>query len=209
VVIPNGYGEKKRVGILGGTFDPVHNGHLAIAREARAELELEEVIFVPAGRPWMKAGQDIAPAADRVEMVRLAIAGQDWCRLSTIEIDRPGPTYTVDTLEALRVEYGGDAELYFIMGWDSLPGLPRWKEPLRIIRLCTLVALPRPGSPRPDIIALERAIPGLLGRLIILERPEVDVSATEIRERIAAGLPVSDLVPEAVAEYIGEKGLYR
>jgi nicotinate-nucleotide adenylyltransferase len=204
----NGSGDKKRVGILGGTFDPVHNGHLAIAREARVELELEEVIFLPAGRPWMKAGQEIAPAAHRVAMVRLAIAGQTWCRLSTMEIDRPGPTYTVDTLEALHREHGTTVDFYFILGWDSLPELPRWKEPLRILELCTLVALPRPGSPRPDIEAIEKQVPGLLRRLVILEKPEVDVSGTEIRERVAKGKSIADLVPAAVENYIREKGLY-
>ena len=207
--MPNGSGDKKRVGILGGTFDPMHNGHLAIAREARVELELEEVLFLPTGRPWMKAGQTITSAEHRMAMVRLAIAGHTWCHLSTMEVDRPGPTYTVDTLDELRREHGTTVDFYFILGWDSLPELPRWREPLRIIQLCTLVALPRPGSARPDIAAIEKQVPGLLRRLVILEKPEVDVSGTEIRERIAEGKPIADLVPAAVESYIREKGLYR
>ena len=209
MVTPNGNGENSRIGVLGGTFDPVHNGHLAIAREARLELELDEVLFIPAGMPWMKAGQSVAQAEHRVAMVRLAISGLGWCRLSTIEVDRPGPTYTVDTLEAWRAEYGVTTELYFIMGWDSLLELPRWHAPQHIVELCTLVALPRPGSPHPDANALEQQVPGIASKLIILERPEVDVSGTEIRERLAKSMSISDLVPAAVERYIMEKGLYR
>jgi nicotinate-nucleotide adenylyltransferase len=115
----------------------------------------------------------------------------------------------VDTLDELSRKHGTTVDFYFILGWDSLPELPRWKEPLRILELCMLVALPRPGSPRPDIAAIETQVPGLLRRLVILEKPEVDVSGTEIRERIAEGKPIGDLVPAAVDEYIREKGLYR
>lgn len=207
--MPSGNGEKKLIGVLGGTFDPVHNGHMAIAREARAELELEKVLFIPAGRPWMKESQAITPVEHRVAMLRLAIAGLGWCRLTTIEVDRPGPTYTVDTLEELHGKYSGTAELFFIMGWDNLLELPRWREPRRVIELCTLVALPRPGSPCPDVNALEQQVPGLQSHLIVLERPEVDVSGTEIRERMAKGLPITDLMPAAVERYIRDKGLYR
>jgi nicotinate-nucleotide adenylyltransferase len=205
----NGNGDKYKVGILGGTFDPVHNAHLAIADEARLQLELDEVVLVPAGQPWMKSGEVIASAEHRVAMLRLAIDVKFGFSLSTIEIDRTGPSYTVDTLLKLYNNYVELAELYFIMGWDNLPDLPRWKEPSRIIELCHLVALPRPGYALPDLDALDKKIPGLLKRVIIMERPEMDISATEIRERVAKGLDISKLVPKAVEEYIREKGLYQ
>jgi nicotinate-nucleotide adenylyltransferase len=207
--MPNGNGDKYKVGVLGGTFDPVHNAHLAIADEARLQLELDEIVFVPAGQPWMKSDRVIAAAEHRVAMLRLAIADKFGFRLSTVEIDRPGPLYTVDTLLKLYNEYVELAELYFIMGWDNLPDLPRWKEPSRIIELCHLVALPRPGYALPDLDALDKKIPGLLKRVIIMERPEMDISATEIRERVAKGLAISKLVPEAVERYIKENELYR
>jgi len=205
----NGSGDKYKVGILGGTFDPVHNAHLAIVDEARLQLELDEVVFVPAGQPWMKSDRVITAAEHRVAMLRLAIADKYGFRLSTMEIDRPGPSYTVDTLKKLSNEFVELAELFFIIGWDSLPYLPRWKEPEHIIELCHLVALPRPGYSLPDLDALDKKVPGLLRRIIILERPQIDISATEIRERVAKGLDISKLVPQAVAEYIREKGLYR
>jgi len=205
----NGSGDKYQVGILGGTFDPVHNAHMAIVDEARLHLELDEVIFVPAGQPWMKSDRTITPAEHRVVMLRLAIENKFGFRLSTMEIDRPGPSYTVDTLKKLSNEFVGLAELYFIIGWDNLPDLPKWKEPARIIELCYLVALPRPGYSLPDLEALDKEVPGLLKRVIIMERPWVDISATEIRERVAKGLDISKLVPPGVAEYIKEKGLYR
>ncbi len=204
----NGNGELKKVGILGGTFDPVHNGHLAIAEEARAQLELEEVLFVPTGQPWMKADSSITPARHRVAMVRLAIEDRSFCRMSLVEIENGGVSYTVDTLKKLRIEYERQAELFFIMGWDNLPALPRWKAPTGIIELCTLVAVPRPGSPPPDLAPVEKKVPGLTKHLIILEKPLVDISATAIRERVAKGQDISGMVPWAVAEYIRENRLY-
>ena len=205
----NGNGDKYKVGVLGGTFDPVHNAHLAIADEARLHLELDEIVFVPAGQPWMKSDRVITAAEHRVAMLHLAIADKFGFRVSTIEIDRPGPSYTVDTLRKLNNEYVELAELYFIIGWDNLPDLPRWKDPARIIEYCHLVALPRPGYFLPDLDALDKEIPGLLKRIIIMERPEMDVSATEIRERVAKGLDINKLVPEAVERYIKENELYR
>lgn len=205
----SGTGKIKRVGVLGGTFDPVHNGHLAIAEEARERVGMLEVLFVPAGQPWMKAGNIITPARQRVEMVRLAIAGKSYFKLATVEVDRPGPTYTVDTLAQLREQSGGRTVLYFIMSWDTLPELPRWKEPSRIIEMSFLVAVPRPGYSRPDLALLSGQIPGLAEKVILLDGPLVDLSATAIRERVANGLPIDNLVPPAVARYIKEKRLYR
>lgn len=197
-----------KTGVLGGTFDPIHNGHLAIAEEARLRLDLAGVVFVPAGRPWFKKDSDITPAEHRVEMVRLAIAGHTSFRLSMVEVDRAGPSYTVDTIAGLRSELGADVELYFIMGMDSLPQLPRWREPGRLIRLCRIVAVPRPGSRPPDLAQLETRLPGLLERLILLDKPEVDISATDIRRRVTKGLSIRHLVPAPVEEYIRQHRLY-
>ncbi len=186
------------IGVLGGTFDPIHNGHLAVAEEVRAQLKLDEVLFVPAGQPWLKADSPILVAEHRVEMVRLAIADRAYCKVSTMEIDRGGLSYTVDTMGELRAKIGAGDELYFILGWGSLGELPQWKEPSRIIKLCRLVAVPRPGYPRPDLESLEASIPGLSQRVILLDKPEIDISASEIRERVAQGLSINGLVPEAV-----------
>jgi len=209
VAILNGIGEGKKVGILGGTFDPVHNAHLAIIDEARLGLELDEIILVPAGRPWMKSDRVITPAEHRVRMLRLAITGRFGFYVSTTEINRPGPSYTVDTLEEFNREYSGLAELYFLLGWDNLPELPRWKDPRKVIELCKLVAFPRPGSSLPDIDAIDKIIPGLCQRIILMERPMIDISATQIRGRVAKGLDINQLVPSAVERYIKENGLYR
>ena len=197
-----------RLGVLGGTFDPIHSGHLAVAGEVRSRLNVEQILFVPAGQPWLKEGGPITASEHRVQMVRLAISDRPYCEVSTMEIDRAGPSYTLDTLAELWRRLGAGDELFFIMGWDSLSELPQWKEPARIIRLCKLVAVPRPGYARPDLEFLEKSIPGLSRRVTILDRPEVDISASDIRERVAGGLSISGLVPEAVEGYIGEQGLY-
>jgi nicotinate-nucleotide adenylyltransferase len=197
------------MGLLGGTFDPVHIGHMAIAEEVRRRLELDEVLFIPAGRPWLKVDKHISPAWHRVNMVRLAIGGRLYLRLSKMEIERAGPTYTVDTIAQLKGRIGAADELYFILGWDNLEDLPRWKEPARLISLCRLVAVPRLGSPVPDPVSLEAAVPGLSKRLIMLDKPEIDISASVVRQRVSQGLSIEHLVPEAVAGYIEEQGLYR
>ena len=197
-----------KIGILGGTFDPVHRGHLMVAEEARARLGLSEVYFVPAARTPLKEGGSILTAEHRVQMVRLAIADYPYFKLETLEIDRPGPSYTVDSIAELRNKFGPENELFFIIGWDSLAQFPRWKEPARIIQMCYLVAVPRPGYALPDRESLEAAVPGISLKLIVLKGPEINISATEIRERVARGLPISDLVPEPVAEYIKQHKLY-
>ncbi len=196
------------IGILGGSFDPIHNGHLLMAEEVRTSLNLAEVVFMPAGQPWLKVDSPILPAEHRVQMVRLAIGDKACFKLSTVEIERAGVTYTVDTMAELRAQLGPGDELFFILGWDNLAQLPQWKEPSRLITMCRLVAVPRPGSPAPDLKALEAAIPGISQRVVIMEKPEIDISGSEIRNRVAQGLPISHLVPEPVSRYIGEKGLY-
>lgn len=196
-----------RLGALGGTFDPIHNVHLVLAEEVRKRLALSEVIFIPAGHPWLKIDHCVTAVDHRVEMVRRAIEGRPYFRLSTIEIERPGPTYTVDTLAELRRQLKEQDEIYFILGSDSLTELPQWHEPSRIIQLCYLVAAPRPGYV-PDLDALERAIPGISKRVTIIDKPVVDVSSSDIRRRVSNGLLINDLVPPAVAQYIQDHGLY-
>ena len=196
------------IGVLGGTFDPVHKGHIMVAEEARARLDLAEVLFVPAGQPPLKEDSPILAVEHRVQMVHLAIADYPYFKLSTIEIDRPGSSFTVDTIVELRDKLGDGDELFFIVGWDSLAQLPKWKEPSRLIKICRLVAVPRPGYSLPDLNSLDAVIPGLSRRVILLDRPEIDINATEIRERVAQGLSIHHLVPEPVAEYIRQHKLY-
>jgi nicotinate-nucleotide adenylyltransferase len=197
------------IGILGGTFDPVHIGHLAAADEAMSQLGLVEVLFVPTGRPWLKADTKILPSKHRLRMLQLAIADKPRFRLSTIEIEREGPTYTVDTITKLKKQFGTEAELFFIVGWDKLIELSEWHQPERLIRMCRLIAIPRVGYQVPDLESMEAAIPGLSRRVILLDKPEIDVSASMIREWVCQGLSISGLVPEAVERYIKEQGLYR
>ena len=196
------------IGVLGGTFDPVHNGHLILAEETRSWLNLAEVIFVPAGQPCLKADIPILPAEHRLGMLRLAIADKSHFKLSTMEIERAGPSYTVDTIAETREKLGSEDELFFILGWDNLAELPQWREPSRLIELCCLVAAPRPGYPRPNLKTLEASIPGISQRVMLMKKPEVDISASDIRERVARGLSVRHLVPEPVNRYIKEHGLY-
>ena len=194
--------------MLGGTFDPVHRGHLAIADEARARLNLAEVIFMPSGQPWQKVDRTITPAEHRLQMLRLAIADKPHFKLATLEIERAGPTYTIDTIVELREQLDSGDELFFILGWDSLAGLPEWYDPSGLIKLCYLVAAPRPGYLRPDLKAMEELIPALSQRVMLMEKPEVDISASAIRDRVARGLSVRHLVPEPVNGYIKQHKLY-
>ncbi len=196
------------IGVLGGTFDPVHIGHLVLAEEVRARLGLAEVLFVPAGRPYLKEDTSISAAEHRLQMVRLAITDKSYFKLSTMEIERAGPSYTVDTIAELKSQLSDGDELFFILGWDNLEDLPQWREPRRLISICRLVAVPRVGYPLPDLNSLEKTVPGLSERVVMLDKPEIDISASVIRERVARGLSIEHLVPEAVEKYIGEQGLY-
>ena len=196
------------IGVLGGTFDPIHMGHLIIAEEVRARLDLVEVLFVPAGQPWLKKNNVISPAEHRVEMVRLAIADEPSFKLSTMEIERPGPSYTVDTMAELSRQIGAEDKLFFILGWDNLLQLPQWHEPSRLVRLCRLVPVRRVGYTTPDLDSLEAAIPGLSQSIIMLDTPQIEISASEIRARVARGLSIHQLVPEPVERYIKQHRLY-
>jgi nicotinate-nucleotide adenylyltransferase len=193
------------IGVLGGTFDPIHIGHLIVAEEARMKLELEEVLFVPAGEPWLKQDRDVTPAIHRVEMVRRAIADNPDFKLSTLEVDRSGPSYTVDTLQALQDRLS-ETSLFFILGRDTLAELPLWKDPRKVIQLCRLVVPPRLGSR--DLRHLEEAIPGLLERVIQLDMPVIGISSSGIRHRLAQGMSVRYLVPPGVEEYMTEQRVY-
>ena len=141
-------------------------------------------------------------------MVRLAIADEPAFKLSTMEIDRPGPTYTVDTMAELRKKFGAEGKLYFILGWDNLNQLPRWHQPRRLVELCRLVPVRRVGFATPDLDSLEAAIPGLAKSLVMLDTPQIEISASEIRQRVARGLSIHKLVPEAVERYIIKHRLY-
>lgn len=197
------------VGILGGTFDPIHIGHLAVASEAAARLNLKEVLFIPAGNPCLKTGVEILPAEYRLKMIELAIAGKPGFKVSNIEIKREGLTYTVDTIAELRQKYSAEDEFFFIIGWDNLINLPKWRQPERLISMCRLVVVPRVGCPVPDLGSLGAVIPGLSQLVTMLDKPEIDISASDIRERVCKGISVSGLVPEDVEKYITEQGLYR
>jgi len=198
-----------KIGILGGTFDPIHLGHLIVAEEVRARLELPEVIFVPAGQPWLRVSNPVLAAEHRVEMVRLAIASKPYFKLSTVEVERPGPTYTVDTITEFRERFGAEVELFFILSRGTFAELPLWKEPSRIIGMCHLIVVPRPGMPDPDMKKLEVEIPGLSSQVIFIDKPEIDISASEIRDRLTCGLSINHLVPGPVASYIKEHNLYQ
>jgi len=194
------------IGVLGGTFDPIHIGHLIVAEEARMKLGLEEVLFVPAGEPWLKQDRDVTPAIHRVEMVRRAIADNPDFKLSTLEVDRSGLSYTVDTLEALQEQLSSQTSLFFILGRDTLAELPLWKEPRKVIQLCRLVVPPRLGSR--DLRHLEEAIPGLLARVVQLDMPVIGISSSGIRQRLAQGMSVRYLVSPGVEAYITEQRIY-
>jgi nicotinate-nucleotide adenylyltransferase len=196
------------IGVLGGTFDPIHNGHLIVAEETKVRLNLAEILFVPAGLPWLRMNSSILAAEHRVQMVRLAIGDKPYFKLSTMEIERAGPSYTVDTIAELRAQLGARGELFFILGWDCLAELPKWREPERLIKMCYLVAVPRVGCSLPDLKSMEAVIPGLADRVILRDTPEVDITASVIRNRVARGLSIDHLVPEPVDRYIREQGLY-
>ena len=196
------------IGVMGGTFDPIHIGHLVVAEEARRRVNLAETLFVPAGLPWLKTDSLISAAEHRMKMVRLAIADKPYFKLSTVEIERAGQSYTVDTIADLQGQIGAEDELFLILGWDSLAELPQWHEPSRLITMCRLVIAPRPGYPRPKLKSLEGSIPGISPRVMLMDGPEIDISASNIRDRVGRGLSVHHLVPKPVNRYIKQHGLY-
>jgi nicotinate-nucleotide adenylyltransferase len=197
-----------RLGVLGGTFDPIHHGHLVAAQEACYQLALDCVLFVPAGEPPHKSRHPSAAAHHRVRMVELSIAGRPHFRLSRVDIDRPGPHYTADMLELLRDEWGEATALFFIEGTGSLAEILSWHDPQRILDAAELAVVDRPGC-RVDLGALAAELPGLAERVQFVEMPALEISSTDIRNRVRDRRPIAYLLPRAVEVYIGEHGLYR
>ncbi len=198
-----------RLGILVGTFDPVHAGHIFVAEEARIRLGLDKVVFVPAGNPWLKGDHEVTSAEHRVEMVRLAMAKHEHFQLCTVEIERGGPSYTVDTIDELRRK-GKYDELYLIMGLDSFVELPLWKDAARLVTLCRLVVVPRYGSSLPELGEVARKLGGMsTEKVVVLDSPMIGISSSGIRDRVSRGLPVDYLVPGEVERYIIAHDLYR
>ena len=199
-----------RVGVLGGTFDPIHVGHLTIAEEARVRLGLEQVVFVPTGQPWLKPEPPVAPSHHRYNMVCLAVASSPHFRTARNEIDRPGLTYTVDTLSELQDELGQDAELYFILGQDALEQFHQWKDPERVLELCHLAVVSRPGRQDAELLQdLFSRYPQAADKLKVLPTPLIDVSGTEVRQKATRGNSLRHYVPDAVEEYIRRHRLYQ
>jgi len=197
-----------KTGLFGGTFDPIHLGHLIIAEDVREKLGLDRVIFIPAWHPWLKADREITDGQCRLEMVNLAVASNPNFEVSDAEMERPGSSYTVDTVELMRREFGSGEELYFIAGSDVVADMPRWKDPKRVMSLCRIVGVRRPGASEIDVEALRPLIPAVSSCLRVVDVPQVDISSTAIRERIRAGLSIRYLVTDEVAEYIHEHKLY-
>ena len=196
-----------QLGVLGGTFDPPHYGHLALAGAARAQLTLDRLLFVPAGEPPHKPDRPITSSIHRVAMVSLAIADREGVTISHVDLDRPGPHYTVDMLAILRRAYP-EAELFFLMGSDSLAHLLTWREPRRIIAQATLAVLRRPGW-EVELNKLQQELPEIEEHLVWLEGAIVDVSGTGIRRRVRQGLSIDGLLPPPVASYVRQHRLYQ
>jgi nicotinate-nucleotide adenylyltransferase len=196
-----------RIGVFGGSFDPVHVGHLIVAEVLRHALALERVLFLPAGRPPHKPTQELAADADRLAMLNLALAGAPYFEISTVDLDRPGPSYTAESLRVLRGQLPPDCELYFLIGQDSLRDFPTWHAPAAIAGLARLGVALRPGVVA-TVEAVNRAVPDTSGRVELVPVPLIDVASRTIRANIRAGGPYRFQVPPAVADYIAERGLY-
>jgi nicotinate-nucleotide adenylyltransferase len=199
--------ESGSIGVVGGTFDPVHWGHLAIGESARETLGLERVLFVPAARPPHKRGRRIARPGDRVAMLEAAIADNERFAVSRLELDRDGPSYTADTLAFLHQRHPR-AALWFILSAEALVGLPDWHEPHRILDLARLAVVPRAGRTSIDPAWFDAHFPDRGDRVRWIDGPAIDVSASDIRARAAAGRSIRYLVPSAVEAYITHHGLY-
>jgi nicotinate-nucleotide adenylyltransferase len=192
----------KRLGIMGGTFDPIHHGHLVAASEVGHYFGLDEVIFVPTGQPWQKHDRTVSPGEDRYLMTVIATASNPRFSVSRVDIDRPGETYTIDTLRDLRVQRGPDAEFFFITGADALARMISWRDAAELFTLAHFVGCTRPGhqlsiSDLPD------------GQVSLVEIPALAISSTECRQRVRDGQPIWYLVPDGVVQYISKRRLYR
>ncbi|MFE2754172.1 nicotinate-nucleotide adenylyltransferase [Actinosynnema sp. NPDC059335] len=190
----------RRIGVMGGTFDPVHHGHLVAASEVQARFDLDEVVFVPTGQPWQKGDREVSPAEDRYLMTVIATASNPRFSVSRVDIDRPGPTYTVDTLSDLKDTYP-DADLFFITGADALEQILSWRRADRVFDLAHFIGVTRPGYELVDT----HLPPGAVS---LVEVPAMAISSTAVRDRTASGLPVWYLVPDGVVQYISKRRLY-
>jgi nicotinate-nucleotide adenylyltransferase len=194
--------QRPRLGVMGGTFDPVHNGHLVAASEVQARFGLDEVVFVPTGQPWQKSHVKVAPAEDRYLMTVIATASNPRFSVSRIDIERPGLTYTIDTLRDLRAERGDDVDFYFITGADALAQILSWRNAQELFGLAHFVGCTRPGHRLAD--------PGFPdGGVSLVEVPALAISSSGCRDRIRRGLPVWYLVPDGVVQYISKRKLYQ
>ena len=194
-----------RLGLLGGTFDPPHYGHLLAAQEVAWRIHIDRVLFLPARQNPLKRGEPSSSAEDRCQMVALAVADNPIFELSRLDLDRPPPSYTADLLRAL---HSPEHELFFLVGADILPELPKWREPQHIMQLARLVVVNRPGAPSADLDRIEAVLPGVRERVELVHMPGVDVSSREIRKRVATGKPIRYLTPPAVERYILDRRLY-
>ena len=199
---------RARIGIFGGTFDPIHIGHLILAEEAWFQLKLDTVYMVPAGNPPHKQTRALSPVEHRVAMAKLATDDIDYIRVSRIDADRPGPHFTADMVRIVRDRVGGLTEIYFLMGMDSLRDLPQWSEAGWLVENCHLVALSR-HDVRLDWQMLEKALPGIRERVIILDMPELEIASHKLQARVRSGQPIRHQVTRAVEQYIYEHALYR
>jgi nicotinate-nucleotide adenylyltransferase len=199
---------ESRIGILGGTFDPPHIGHLWLASLAAEELDLERVVFMPAGRPPHTRSQRVSAATDRLLMTRLAISGDDRFDLSALEMERTGPSFTVDTIEELQRMHGPATRLFLVMAADSLAQIDTWREPDRLLSMVEWAVGPRPGS-RLDRAVIEQRFGAAASRIHLLDGPALDVSSSELRRRVATGRTISYLVPRSVEQHIHDRELYR
>jgi nicotinate-nucleotide adenylyltransferase len=196
-----------KLGLFGGTFDPPHLGHLILAEESYSQLSLEKVLWIVSGQSPLKLDRQLSPVAARIEMVQAAIADNTHFTLSRVDIDRPPPHYTIDTLEILAKEFPRD-EFYFIIGEDSLRDLPKWREPQEIIKWATLAVLKRPGN-HFDMDDLGSKIPGVSSRVVWINAPQLEIASSDIQKRIREGKSVRYMVTDEVRRVIEEKGLYQ
>lgn len=200
----------KKIGILGGTFNPVHNGHLIVAEAVREDLRLDRVLFIPAGTPPHKSISEVADANHRYDMVKCAVESNPYFEASHMEIDRLGYTYSIDTLTSLKALYTVKTEFYFIIGADVVPELTTWKDYERVFEMCSFIAVFRPGNDRETYnLCIDRLTGIYKANIITIEAPLVDISSTGIRERVMAGKTIKYLVPDCVEKYILDNGLYK
>ena len=201
----NGPDTRHRLGVMGGTFDPIHHGHLVAASEAASRFDLDEVVFVPTGHPWQKADRDVSAAEDRYLMTVIATASNPRFTVSRVDIERPGLTYTVDTLQDLRGERGDDVDLYFITGADALAQILTWRDVDGLFDLAHFIGCTRPGVELDDPAIAQ--LPE--GRVTLMEVPALAISSTDCRQRVREQHPIWYLVPDGIVQYIVKRGLYR